>query len=181
MERLVEESGLDAVCDVTTTELCDHQCGGVMDSGPHSLEASLKAGIPYLISCGALDMCNFSLRSTTPEKYQNRELFEHNPTVTLMRTNPEECKAIGSFIVDKIKTYTKDKDNVQVVLPLGGVSIIAIPEAPFYDAEADEALFSTIKDGLRDSGILVVEDPRPINDEGFAIDVAKRLVDMMHL
>ena len=41
MERLVEEGGLDAVCDVTTTELCDHQCGGVMDTGPHRLEAVL--------------------------------------------------------------------------------------------------------------------------------------------
>ncbi|KAK3716474.1 hypothetical protein LTR37_006370 [Vermiconidia calcicola] len=181
MERLVDEGGLDAVCDLTTTELCDHTCGGVMDSGPHRLEASLKAGIPYIISCGALDMCNFGPRSTVPEKYKDRKLFEHNPAVTLMRTSPEECMAIGSFMVDKIKTYAKDKSKVQVVLPLGGVSIIATPEAPFYDPEADEALFSTLRNGLEDSGIEVIEDQRAVNDGEFAVDVAKRLVRMMQL
>lgn len=181
MERLVDEGGLDAVCDITTTELCDHQCGGVMDSGPHRLEAALKAGIPYIISCGALDMCNFGPRSTVPEKYQDRKLFEHNPTVTLMRTNPEECKAIGDFMVDKIRTCAKDRSKVQVILPLGGVSIIATPGAPFYDSSADEALFSALRKGLKDSGFTFVEDERHINDEGFAIDVAKRLVALMQL
>ena len=181
MERLVAEGGLDAICDVTTTELCDHICGGVMTSGPHRLEAPLKAGIPTLISCGALDMCNFGPKATVPERYQDRKLFEHNPTVTLMRTNVEESKAIANFIVDKVNSFAKDKGNVQIVLPLGGVSMIATPGAPFYDAEADEALFSTLKSGLKDSGIAVVDDERPINDEDFAVDVAKRLAKMMHL
>ena len=181
MERLVAEGGLDAVCDITTTELCDHQCGGVMDCGPYRLEAALKTGIPYVVSCGALDMCNFGPKSTVPEKYSDRKLYEHNPTVTLMRTNPEESRAIGEFMVNKLKTHIKDKSKVQVVLPLGGVSIIATPGAPFHDADADEALFSTLRDGLKDSGITLIEDERPINDEGFAVDVAKRLVDMMEV
>ena len=181
MERLVKEGGLDAVCDITTTELCDHQCGGVMDSGPNRLEAALQAGIPYIISCGALDMCNFGPKSTVPEKYQDRKLYEHNPTVTLMRTSPEESKAIAEFMVDKVKTHTKNKENVQVVLPLGGVSIIAGSDGPFYDADADEALFSTLRDGLQGSGVELVEDTRAINDPDFAEDVAKRLVKMMKL
>lgn len=181
MERLIDEGGLDAVCDLTTTELCDHQCGGVMDSGPHRLEAALKAGIPNIISVGALDMCNFGPKGTVPEKYQHRKLFEHNPTVTLMRVNPEESKAIGNFIVEKIKSYAKDKNNVLVALPLGGISIIATPDAPFYDAEADEGLFAAIRDGLEDSDVNVWEDKRAINDEEFAVDVAKRLIDLMHL
>ena len=181
MERLVSEGGLDAVCDITTTELCDHQCGGVMDSGPHRLEASLKAGIPYIISCGALDMCNFGPKSTVPEKYRDRNLFEHNPSVTLMRINPEESRAIGNFIVKKLHEHTKNKDMVQIILPEGGVSIIATPGAPFYDEEADRALFSTIKEGLKDSEITLVEDDRAINDETFATDVAKRLVGLMNL
>lgn len=179
--RLVREGGLDAVCDITTTELCDHQCGGVMDSGPNRLEAALQRGIPYVVSCGALDMCNFGPKVTVPEKYQDRKLYVHNPSVTLMRTNPEESKAIGNFMVDKIKTHTKDKNMVQVILPLGGVSIIATPDAPFYDKDSDEALFSTIRDGLRDSGVELVEDERDINDEGFATDAAKRLVKLMQL
>lgn len=181
MERLVDEGGLDAVCDLTTTELCDHECGGVMDSGPHRLEAALKAGIPYIVSCGALDMCNFGPKNTVPEKYQGRKLYEHNPVVTLMRTNPEESRHIGQSIVDKLKTHTKDKSKVQVLLPLRGVSIIATPGSPFHDTEADEALFSTIRSGLEGSGVTLVEDERDINDEGFATDAAKRLVEMMEL
>lgn len=181
IERLVSEGALDAVCDVTTTELCDHFCGGVMDAGPHRLEAALKAGIPYVISLGALDMCNFGPKETVPEKYRDRKLFEHNPTVTLMRTNVEESKKIGQFIVEQIKTFAKDKSKVQVVLPLGGVSVIATPDGPFHDAEADEALFSTVREGLKDSGVMVTEDKRAINDEGFAVDLAKKTVDLMRI
>ena len=181
MERLVTEGGLDAVCDLTTTELCDHHCGGVMDSGPHRLEAALKAGIPYIISCGALDMCNFGPKTTVPEKYQQRKLYEHNPTVTLMRVDAEESLAIGEFIVEKVKGCTKDKSKVQVVLPLGGVSIIATSGAPFHDSSADEALFSALRSGLSGSGVELVEDERAINEEGFAVDVAKRLVKLMEL
>ena len=181
LERLVAEGGLDAVCDLTTTELCDHECGGVMDAGPNRLEAALKAGIPYIVSTGALDMCNFGPKSTVPERYANRKLYEHNPTVTLMRTSPEESASIGKAIAKKVSTHTKDKSKVQVLLPLGGVSIIAVPDAPFYDADADKALFSAIRDGLQGSGVTVVEDSKAINDPEFAIDAAKRLVDMMQL
>ncbi|TKA71659.1 hypothetical protein B0A55_05293 [Friedmanniomyces simplex] len=160
MERLVSEGVLEAVLDITTTEIC---------------------GIPYIISVGATDMTNFGPRSTVPERYQGRNLYEHNPTVTLMRTSPEECRAIGDFIVEKVNRYTKDKAQVQVVLPLGGVSMIATPGGPFHDAEADEALFSTIKAGLKGSEVPVVEDERAINVEGFAVDVAERLVRLMKL
>ena len=181
MERLVTEGALDAVCDVTTTELCDHICGGVMDAGPHRLEAALKAGIPYIISLGALDMCNFGPKSSVPEKYQDRKLFEHNPTVTLMRTNVEESRAIGQFIVDKIKKFAKDPRKVQVVMPMGGISIIATPGAPFHDAEADEALFSAIREGLRNTSVTVIEDVRDINDGHFAAELARQFAQLVRL
>ena len=152
-----------------------------MDPGPNRLEAALKGGIPYVVSCGALDMCNFGPKNTVPEKYQDRKLYVHNPSVTLMRTSPEESKDIGNFMVEKIKTHTKDKSKVQVILPLGGVSIIATPDAPFYDKDADEALFSTIRNGMKDTGVVLIEDERDINNEGFAVDAAKKLVEMMQL
>ncbi|KXT17165.1 hypothetical protein AC579_315 [Pseudocercospora musae] len=181
MERLVEQGDLDAVLDITTTEICDYLAGGVMSAGEHRLEAALKAGIPYVVSVGAIDMVNFGPKATVPERYQKaqRKLFEHNPTVTLMRTSPEECKQIGNFIVDKIQEFAAKKENVQVVLPLGGVSMIATPDAPFYDAKADEAIFSTIANGLKDSGVELINDKRAINEESFAVDLAKRLVALM--
>ncbi|KAK5125354.1 hypothetical protein LTR85_000463 [Meristemomyces frigidus] len=181
MERLVKEGVLEAALDVTTTEICDQLCGGVMDAGPYRLEAPLKAGIPYVISVGATDMVNFGPPATVPERYKDRKLYEHNPTVTLMRTSADECAAVGSFIVDKVKSCAADKKMVQLVLPMGGVSMIATPGGPFHDVEADKALFSTIKQGLEGAGVPVFEDSRAVNDEGFAIAIAERLVRLMDL
>ena len=182
MERLVEQGELDAVMDITTTEICDHLVGGVMSAGEHRLEAALRAGIPTIISIGATDMVNFGPRATVPEKFAaGRLLFEHNPTVTLMRTSKDECAAVGDYIADKINKFAKHKENIKVVLPLGGVSMIATTEGPFYDAEADEAILVAIRKGLARSGVQVIEDTRAINDGGFATDVAKQLVNMMGL
>jgi uncharacterized protein (UPF0261 family) len=181
MERLVEEGKLDAVLDLTTTEICDELMGGNMSAGKHRLEAALKAGIPYIISVGATDMVNFGPRATVPEKYSQRQLFEHNPVVTLMRTSSEETAMVSGFIAGKITKFAKSPEKVQVVLPKGGVSMISTPGAPFYDAKADETLFQCLEFQLRDSGVLVESDERAINDEAFAVDVAERMAKLMGL
>lgn len=181
MERLVEEGKLDAVLDLTTTEICDELMGGNMSAGKHRLEAALKAGIPYIISVGATDMVNFGPRATVPEKYSQRQLFEHNPVVTLMRTSSEETAMVSGFIAGKITKFAKSPEKVQVVLPKGGVSMISTPGAPFYDAKADETLFQFLEFQLRDSGVLVESDERAINDEAFAVDVAERMAKLMGL
>jgi uncharacterized protein (UPF0261 family) len=180
-ERLVEQGELDAVLDLTTTEIADYICGGVMSAGEKRLEASLRLGIPYIISLGATDMCNFGPKATVPEKYQSRKLFEHNPTVTLMRTSPDECRKIGRFIAEKIVRHAADTKMVQVVIPKGGVSMIAVPDAPFFDQEADEATFAAVRNGLEGSGVVIREDERHINDKGFAVDIAEQMVALMGL
>lgn len=181
MERLIREGGLDAVLDLTTTEICDHITGGVMSAGPSRLEAAAEAGIPSIISVGATDMTNFGPMSTVPERYKSRKLYEHNPMVTLMRTSAEEARLIGEFIVAKLKDHAKAPQGVQVWLPTGGISMIATPDGPFADADADLVLFRTIKEGLENSGVDVVEDKRAINDESFAHDIAESLVKKMRL
>ncbi|CZR54197.1 related to UPF0261 domain protein [Phialocephala subalpina] len=179
MERLVEEGRLDAVLDLTTTEICDHLCGGNMSAGPRRLETALSAGIPNIISLGATDMVNFGARSTVPAGYQNRLLLEHNPTVTLMRTMKEECEAIGKFVVEKIKTRAKNPEMVEVWIPQGGVSIVSTPGQPFADPEADAALAEAIRKGLDGTNIRIVEDMRHINEKGFAIDIADSLMKIV--
>ncbi|CAI6274125.1 unnamed protein product [Periconia digitata] len=179
MERLIREGGLDAVLDLTTTEICDNLTGGVMSAGPTRLDAALEAGIPNIISVGATDMTNFGPRTTVPEKYEDRLLYEHNPVVTLMRTSREEAKAVGEFIAQKIKGSMNKGITTQVWLPKGGVSMISEPGGPFADAEADNALFDAIKTGLAHTAIRVVDDKRAINDPGFAIDIAEALVEEM--
>lgn len=175
MERLISEGGLDAVIDYTTTEICDLITGGNMSAGPHRLEAAAKAGIPYIVSLGATDMTNFGAMGTVPTEYRERKLYEHNPAVTLMRTSADEYKQIAEHIHTKLRTHAKDKGRVQVWLPKGGVSIISVPGGPFEDTEADQVLFSELRNGLKDSGIRVVEDSRDINDGGFARDIAEEM------
>jgi uncharacterized protein (UPF0261 family) len=181
MERLVSEGRLDAVLDLTTTEICDFLMGGNMSAGPNRLEAALEAGIPTIISLGATDMVNFGPKVTVPEKYQQRKLFEHNPTVTLMRTTKDECRAIGEFIADKIKRFATNPRKVQITLPKGGVSMIATPGGVFEDRDADDELIEMLVSHLQDSGITIVHDERDINDEGFAIDIANQLMQLTQL
>lgn len=176
MERLILEERIDAVLDLTTTEICDHLTGGVMSAGSSRLEAAAAAGIPNIISVGATDMTNFGPLETVPERYKDRRLYEHNPTVTLMRTSKEEACQVGHFIVTKLKDHSKNSSAVEIWLPKGGISMIATPEGPFADKDADAALFRIIKEGLADSGFKVVEDDRAINDTGFARDIAEALV-----
>ncbi|KAJ1325057.1 Tm-1-like ATP-binding domain-containing protein [Microdochium nivale] len=182
MERLVDEGRLDAVLDLTTTEVCDELSGGNMTAGPHRLEAAVRRGIPCVVSVGATDMVNFGPRATVPEKYSangDRLLYEHNAFVTLMRTTPEECRAVGSWIAGKLKGYAKDPSKVKVVLPTGGVSLIATLGGPFADDKADEALFDAIRQGLVDTDIEVVERPEAINSDAFAECVVSLLTKML--
>lgn len=180
MERLVREGMLDGVLDLTTTELCDLHTGGVMAAAPERLEAAVTAAIPTIISVGAVDMSNFGPKDTVPEKYKGRNLYEHNPVVTLMRSSEDESRQVGQFIVEKVQRAEKP-GLVQVWLPLGGVSMISTSGGPFEDKDADEALFSTIREGLEGSLVKLVEDKRDINDEGFSRDIAEALARLMDL
>jgi uncharacterized protein (UPF0261 family) len=175
MERLVREGALDAVLDLTTTEICDHHTGGVMSAGSTRLEAAAKAGIPNIVSVGATDMTNFGPKETVPERYKARKLHEHNAMVTLMRTSEEEASEVGAFIATQLRRHASLPEMIEVWLPLGGVSAISTSNGPFADPAADAALFEAIRTGLAGSGIKVVENERDINDATFARAIAEAL------
>ncbi|KAL2800881.1 hypothetical protein BJX66DRAFT_290346 [Aspergillus keveii] len=179
MERLVREGRLDAILDITTTEICDLIAGGNMACDENRLDIALQRGIPNIISVGATDMVNFGPMDTVPPKYRDRQFYVHNPSVTLMRTSVDECRRVGGFIANKVNRFTKDKNMVEVWVPKGGVSAIATPGGAFADAEADAALARTLGLGMEPSGVRFVEDERDINDEGFAVDIADRLMELV--
>src|SRR5436190_2411243 len=144
MEALARGGFLAGVLDLTTTELADDLVGGVLSAGPDRLEAAGELGLPQVGSLGALDMVNFGPRETVPEQFEGRNLYVHNPTVTLMRTTPEECAELGRRIARKLSAAT---GPTALFVPLKGVSMIAAEGGPFHDAEADAALL----DGLRET------------------------------
>jgi uncharacterized protein (UPF0261 family) len=179
MERLVREGQLDAVVDLTTSEVVDEVMGGVLSAGPERLSGAAKAGIPQVVSVGACDMANFGAPDSVPDRYRGRLTYEHNPTVTLVRANAEETKEIARFIAEKLRRYAVRPELIQVVLPTGGISLIDTPGQPFHDPEVDEVLFSTLEKELEGSGIKILRDQRDINDPDFAVRVADMMGDMV--
>jgi uncharacterized protein (UPF0261 family) len=175
MEGLVEDGFIDGVLDITTTEWCDQLVGGVLAAGPNRLEAAGRKGIPQVVSLGALDMVNFGPMDTVPEKFRNRRLYKHNPTVTLMRTEPDECAELGRIIAEKLNAA---KGPVKLVMPLKGLSAIDKEGQPFWYPEADEALFRAIRENIGPNVELVEMDTN-INDLECAVAMAQFLDELM--
>jgi uncharacterized protein (UPF0261 family) len=166
MEKLADSGMLEGVIDVTTTEVADYLCGGVMSAGEDRMGAIIRSKIPYVGSCGALDMVNFQAMDSVPEKYKGRNLYPHNPQVTLMRTTPEENRAFARFIAGKLNQM---QGPVRFLLPLGGVSMIDAPGKQFHDPEADRALFRTLEEEFKpSSNRKLIKLDVNINDPAFA-------------
>jgi uncharacterized protein (UPF0261 family) len=176
MEKL-ETSGLvDGVLDLTTTEIADHVVGGVLSAGGGRLDATARSRVPYVGSCGALDMVNFWAIDTVPERYRKRQLHVHNPNVTLMRTTVEECRSIGHWIAQKLNACD---GPVRFLIPEGGVSALDRPGEAFYDEEADAALFEEIESGVIATPDRIVERVAShINEPAFADAAVKAFADV---
>ncbi len=175
MESLIRDGYFAASLDITTTELADEVCGGVLSAGPdRGLAASLK-GIPTILVPGCVDMANFGGVDTVPEKYRQRNLYEWNPNVTLLRTNVEENQKIGKMLADAANAAT---GPITVILPLKGVSMLDSQGERFWDPEADAACYDTLRKNLR-PGIEVIEADANINDPEFADLCANTLLKLI--
>lgn len=169
MEKLADSGLLAGVIDISTTEIADEIAGGVLSAGPTRLDVFARHEIPWVGSCGALDMANFGAWETVPEAFRQRRLYRHNPNVTLMRTTAQECRAIGEFLVGKINAM---RGPVRFLIPLLGVSAIDREGEPFHDPEADRVLFEVLEKGFRSSpDRRLIQVPHHLNDEAFALAV----------
>jgi uncharacterized protein (UPF0261 family)/ABC-type branched-subunit amino acid transport system ATPase component len=170
MEKLVDSGDLAGVIDITTTEVCDLLCGGALPATEDRFGAIIRTRVPYIGSCGALDMVNFGPMASVPERYRGRTLHVHNPTVTLMRTTPEESARIGRWIGERLNQM---EGPVRFFLPEGGVSALDAPGRPFSDPRADEELFKALETTVRQtSSRRLIRVPANINDAQFSADIA---------
>lgn len=177
MESLIREGFFDGVLDITTTELADDLCDGICSAGPDRLTAAAEMGIPQVVVPGCLDMVNYGHLDTVPERFKGRQLFSWAPDVTLMRTDADENRTLGSSIAQKLN---RAKGEVAVLLPLKGISKISSAGGDFYAPEVDQVLFDTIKEQL-DPGIPVREIGANINDLEFAEAAVNTLLGMMEI
>lgn len=175
MESLIAEGYINGSMDITTTELADTVCDGVFNAGPDRCMAASRTGIPAVIVPGCVDMANFWGIDTVPEQYKQRNLYQWNPDVTLLRTNVEENIRMGEMIAAAANISTAP---VAIVLPLKGVSMLDSPGDRFWDPEADKACFEAIKKNLKPN-IPVIEMDNNINDPEFSGKVAELMLDML--
>jgi uncharacterized protein (UPF0261 family) len=166
MEKLADSGLLAGVIDVSTTEIADEIAGGTLSAGPTRLDVFARHALPYVGSCGALDMANFGAWDSVPERFKGRRLVRHNPNVTLMRTTVDENRAIGEFIAGKLNAM---QGPVRFLIPEGGVSAVDRPGQPFHDPEADRVLFDTLALRFRPGPDRKLQRlPLHLNDEAFA-------------
>jgi uncharacterized protein (UPF0261 family) len=175
MEKLMSMGRIQGVMDMTLAEIGAHLVGGLHDAGPHRLEMAGRLGLPMVIVPGAADTIVLPPRDQVPEKFKNRRLNVHNPTMTTMRTTTEENVEIAGFIANKLN---QAKGPVCVILPLGGLSSIDRPGKIFYDPEANAALFSTLKRNLSPY-IELIEDEHHLDDPEFAKRVGESMIRLL--
>ena len=171
MEALMKSGHISASLDITTTELMDEVAGGTMTAGPDRLEMAGAIGLPQVVSLGAVDQITFSPPDAVPVAFLGRRLYAHNPTVTLIRSSPEENQRFGRVVAEKLNRAT---GPLTVFIPLRGTSQYAVEGGVFHDRAADEVLFSSLKDNL-DPSVEVVEIDTDVNDPDFGLAMAKKL------
>ncbi len=175
MESFIGDGLIRGVLDLTTTELADELVGGVLSAGPDRLTAAALRGVPQVISLGALDTVNFGPPETVPPRFKDRRFYQHNPTVTLMRTTPREMDQLGKEIAHKASAA---KGPTAVLVPLRGVSAIDAETQPFWWPEADQALFQSLRNWISPD-VSLIELDLHINDPAFAEATARTLLDLM--
>ena len=173
MESLIESGMVSGVLDVTTTEWADEVVGATLSAGPTRMDAMAKAKVPAVVAPGCVDMANFGARETVPSEFEGRTFYIHNPQVTLMRTNADECVEIGKVIAAKANANSAP---VAILNPLKAVSEINGEGQAFYDPEADKALFEAIRSKAT---VEVVDLDEPINSPTFAKTCAEKLLELI--
>lgn len=176
MEALINEGFFTGVLDLTTTEWCDEIVGGVLAAGPSRCEAAVKSKIPQVVSVGACDMVNFGPIDTVPEQFAKRNLYKHNPTVTLMRTTEAENAEIGKRLSEK---WNQAETEMVLLLPGKGVSMIDAAGQPFDGPAERASLFGALKEGITNEKVTILELDHHINDKEFSETAAQRLIDLM--
>ncbi len=175
MEALIESGNVRGVLDITTTEWADELIGATLSAGADRMNAMTIAKVPAVISVGCLDMANFGEPATVPEKFSARTFYHHNPQVTLMRTNAEECTELGKIIAEKANANSAP---TAILLPLKAISVISAAGQPFYEPEADAALFAAIHRHAHQH-VEIIDYPEEINSAVFASAAAHKLLELI--
>ena len=182
LEMLAASGELAGVIDLTTSELTDLVTGGVYSAGETRLTAAGAAGLPQVVVPGCLDFTNWWV-GQVPEKFRQREFYQYNVEILLMRTNAEEFSSLGRLFGERLRAA---KGPVSVLIPGGGMSQLVDRKTfdlagnecgVWAQPETDRVFGETLKRYLPASTIR--ELPYHINDAGFADACAAEMIGLM--
>jgi uncharacterized protein (UPF0261 family) len=176
MENLLQSGLLSGLIDITTSDVTDLLFGGAFPAAENRLDATRQTSAPYVGSCGALDMINFRELSTLPSQYRQRNLYQHNPFITLVRTTASENKRVGHWLAERLN---RCDGPIRFLIPEKGVSALDLTGKPFFDPEADAALFEAIEKAIVPTENRRVERlPFHINDPEFGAAIAANYLQL---
>ncbi|MDI3385154.1 Tm-1-like ATP-binding domain-containing protein [Streptomyces sp. B-S-A8] len=176
LEELAGRGLLAGVLDLTLCEIADEALGGILTAGPDRLSGAGRAGVPQVVAPGALDMIKFGPMERVPERFRARRPRVHNPSISVVRTTAQECAELGALVAAKLRAAV---GPTTLLLPLRGLSTLGGPGGPYYEPELDQVLFGALREGLRGSGVEVVEVDRHLNDAEFGRGAAEALHAVM--
>ena len=175
-EYVKTERNIACVIELAVNEIGNDLLGGLASAGPHRLETAGKRGIPQIVIPGSADFINFLGPETVPKELKHRKIHFHNPQATIVRTNIHDNKLLGQTIAEKLN---QSKGPVMIIWPNKGLSSLDRLQKPFWDPEADQALFHTLQENVRPEIKIVVLDFH-INEPAFSNEVIKIFEKYFH-
>ncbi|MFL5241340.1 MAG: Tm-1-like ATP-binding domain-containing protein [Gemmataceae bacterium] len=175
MESLIRAGAVSGVLDLTTTELANQLLGGALRAGRDRLTAAAIKSVPQVISLGGLDQATFGPRVLVPDKLDTRRFYQQDPSITVVRTTPEENDQLGKEIAEKASAA---RGPTAILMPLQGLSTLDVEGGVFWWPEADQALFQSLRNWMSPH-VELVELDLHINDPAFAEAAASKLLSLL--
>ncbi len=175
MEELVEDGLIEGVFDITPGEMMQFLADGPFSAGPDRMKAAGRRGIPQVVAPGGLDFIIEGSLEQVPDKYQGRATMVHTPTITLVRTSPDEMAAVARLIAECL---AESQGPSAAILPLHAFGWFAMKGQPLHDPAADRAFIETFRAHVP-ARVEVVELDTHLNDPEVGETAVRLMKEML--
>jgi uncharacterized protein (UPF0261 family) len=176
MEDMILEGAFKGVLDLNLHEIGDRFVRGLHGAIREGrLTAAGEMGLPQVVAPGSGNYTVQGSPESLSEDMRRRKHFNYNPHLTLVRLVPDEMKAVGKEIAEKLN---KAKGPVKVFIPLRGWSFPDREGLAHWEPEGNQVLVDALKEDLSPS-IPMVELDAHINDPEFIDPVVETFMAMI--
>lgn len=166
MEELIDAGVFCAIIDLTPHELAEEVVGvgAYVPVIPGRMKAAGRAGIPQVVSTGALEYLCFGPWESIPASLRKRKIYMHNPYNANVKVSQKEMTLVGKVMARRLNIA---KGPVTVLVPKKGWSTYGSKGGIFYDPKGYRLLLGSLQRELS-SEIEYKEVELHINDRAFA-------------